>query len=556
MVILMIFLLVSPAFAMHGGGSGGGGGGGGGCGMDCGESPLATFTTNDFSGSGNCAMCHSSLRDASGNDVSIDTHWRSTTMANAAKDPLWQAKIESEINRTPDFQAVIEDKCTRCHMPMARTQALTDGMLVAVLGDGFLNPANPLNAAAMDGVSCSLCHQIQAAGLGSPDTFTGNYVIDTSTSAPDRLIFGKFSNPRQGPMRMHVGYTPVKGTQTTLSGLCGSCHTLFTPIVDAYGNVLGEFPEQMTYLEWEHSEFGDGVGTDATCQECHLPVAVGNVKISNRPKQLSARNPFEQHFLVGGNAFMLNLLKDNLVELGITASAAQLEDTIARVTDQLQAQTAALTVEDASVLDGTLTFTLSVQNLAGHKLPSGIPARRVWLYVSVTDANGTLIFESGKPLSDGRIAGNNADEDRTTFEPHYDVIYTPDQVQIYEPVMVDDAGQVTFTLLRASEYLKDNRLLPGGFDKATASEDIAVQGEAAWDDDFTGGSDQVSYVIDVDGFSAPLVISAQLLYQAVSYPFQADLSVDTTPLVERFAAYYAATDNTGVILAAVEQTPP
>ena len=54
---------------------------------------LTTFETDDFSGSGICAFCHSGLTDEVGNDVSNDAHWRSTMMANASKDPLWQAKI-------------------------------------------------------------------------------------------------------------------------------------------------------------------------------------------------------------------------------------------------------------------------------------------------------------------------------------------------------------------------------------------------------------------------------------------------------------------------------
>ena len=50
-----------------------------------------TFTSYHFSGSGNCSMCHNGLTDAEGKDVSIETAWSSTMMANAAKDPLWPA---------------------------------------------------------------------------------------------------------------------------------------------------------------------------------------------------------------------------------------------------------------------------------------------------------------------------------------------------------------------------------------------------------------------------------------------------------------------------------
>ena len=543
-------LAARPVLAGHGGG----GGGGGGCGMGCGGgASLATFVSNDFSGSGNCAMCHSALRDSTGQDVSLDSQWRSTMMANSGKDPLWQAKIESEVNRNPALKAVIEGKCSRCHTPMARVQAVADGRPVEVLGSGFLSPSHYLHAAALDSISCSLCHQIQAAGLGTPDTFTGNYHIDTSTSAPNRLIYAKFSNPMSGPMRMHVGYTPVQGAHTTSSGLCGSCHTLYTPVVDQAGNVIGEFPEQMTYPEWEHSAYAEG---GQSCQGCHMPLASGGVKISNRPMRLASRSPFEQHYFVGANGFMLNLLKDNLAELGVTASASHLEATLARLNSQLQASTASLSVASAPIQDGALPLTLSVWNLAGHKLPSGIPARRAWIHLTVTDATGAVVFESGKPLTDGRIQGNDADTAPGAYEPHYELIQGADQVQIYEPVMTDANGNLTYTLLRAASYVKDNRLLPVGFDKTTASPEVGVYGAAYSDANFIGGSDQLTYVVDVQGWTAPFTVSAQLLYQAVSYSFASDLLLDQTSLVQRFAGFYAGSDKTPSLLASVQQVVP
>ena len=139
--------------------------------------PLAYFTEPDFVGSSRCAVCHTDLKDSQGNDMSITNHWRSTMMANAAKDPLWQAKVASEVFRNPAIKDVIEKKCVTCHMPMDWTQqnALSKVYQADQGGvfAGFLKDSSQLHAAAMDGVSCSLCHQIEDKNLGEKAGFSG-----------------------------------------------------------------------------------------------------------------------------------------------------------------------------------------------------------------------------------------------------------------------------------------------------------------------------------------------------------------------------------------------
>ncbi len=511
------------------------------------QTTLTTFETDDFSGSGICAFCHSRLTDEAGNDVSNDAQWRSTMMANAAKDPLWQAKISSEVDRNPHVKDIIEEKCSRCHMGMARYQADTDGTPVEVLAPGFLDPAHYLHEAAMDGVSCTLCHQIQPNELGTFKSFTGKYVIDTATFPPDRLIFGPYDQVLQNPMQQSAGFLPTLEGLTrphlTDSAHCGSCHTLYTPALDSNGEYVGEFPEQTTYLEWEHSGFL------RTCQDCHLPDAVGSVVISNRPPRLAARMPFGQHHYVGGNSFMVNLHNANAVNLGLTADAVHFEDTLSRTLVQLEQKTAKLAAQ-ASRTGDALSLTVDVENLVGHKLPSGLPSRRSWLHVVVTDANQNTIFESGKPTGDGRIEGNDAEDPHSLlpYEPHYDNITLPDQVQIYEPIMFNTDGEVTYTLLRAFSYAKDNRLLPAGFEKATAHNDFAVHGDAVSDSNFVGGSDQVVYEINVAGAKGKLTITVELLYQTLSYPFVADLATTGTNLVTRFMDMYNPAENVPIVL--------
>jgi hypothetical protein len=298
---------------------------------------------------------------------------------------------------------------------MARTEAYRNGISTRITDDGFLNPNNALNEAAMDGVSCTVCHQIQDIGLGEARTFSGNYPIDTSSEPPERLIFGPFPDAEQQTMRSVTGYTPVEGRQVTDAGLCATCHTLYTPYVDSEGNVAGEFPEQTPYLEWQLSDYGDGVGEDRPCQGCHMPEAEGGVTISTVPGGLEERSPFFQHHFVGGSVSMLRLFRANVAELGLTASTGQLDATITRTLDQLRKDTATLSIVETALRDNELSAVLKVENKAGHKLPTGYPSRQVWVHFKVTDTRGQIVFESGGIGDDGSISGG--DDNETTRLP-------------------------------------------------------------------------------------------------------------------------------------------
>ncbi|HON67499.1 MAG TPA: PQQ-dependent sugar dehydrogenase [Phycisphaerae bacterium] len=502
-----------------------------------------------FATSAVCAACHTDLTDGAGNDVSIDRHWRSTMMANAARDPYFVAKVSAEVALFPAQQADIEAKCATCHTGMARTQALANGEPVALLGNGMLDPAHPLHELAMDGVSCTLCHQIQNVGLGSAATFSGGYKIDTTTAPPDRLIFGPFFNPQTDLMQAASGFKPARGAHITESSLCASCHTLMTTCLDDQGHPAGEFPEQTPFLEWLHSDFGRGAGP--TCQGCHMPEADGSVVISALPeKGLPAHAPFRQHHFVGGNTFMLQLMRQNAAALGIVASDAELAATFERTLEQLQSRSADVSIAAAVVSEGVLSADVQVVNRAGHKLPTGYPARRAWLHMTVTDATGRVIFESGAADPRGAIIGDDANADPLAFEPHYDTINSADQVQIYQAVMADHRGTVTHSLMRACAYLSDNRLLPAGFDKQSAPAEISVVGPAQADGDFTGGADRVRYEVAVAGATGPFTVRVELLYQSVPPVVIDDLRTIQTPEIARFVAMFDAADPTPVVLAA------
>jgi hypothetical protein len=496
------------------------------------------FTTSHFSGSGNCAMCHDGLTDTSGQNVSIVRDWGTSMMANAAKDPLWRAKVAVELERNSHLSALINDKCSKCHAPMANYEITkVQGGEVTLFGpDGVLNSNHALFDAATNGVSCTLCHQVSDdASLGTIDGFSGHYIINNT-----KTIYGQFSDIFAQPMINSTGYTPAYSAHVSDSALCATCHNLKTPYVDANGNVLtttpeSEFPEQMPYTEWQNSVFDDAGGNPTSCQDCHMPKTLS--KVSNRPRWLGAKDGFAKHHLVGANTVMLTMLKDNAAQLDVTSG--NLDLSIDRARDMLQSA-ATVEIVSAAVSDGVLEARVRVQNNSGHKTPTSYPSRRMWLHFKVVDSNGNIVFESGLVNADGSIAAADNDVDQAVFEPHYDLITSADQVQIYETIMGDSDGNTTYTLLRAAQYLKDNRLTPKGFNKLNVPDDVAVHGQAVNDADFDLGSDEVTYRIPV-AVSGDLAVSVSLNFQVIAHGYLQDLYRDSQlEQVQAFKDMYSA----------------
>jgi hypothetical protein len=251
------------------------------------------------------------------------------------------------------------------------------------------------------------------------------------------------------------------------------------------------------------------------------------------------RPDVSRHGFRGGNFFMLRMLAKYRGELGVEALPSELEAAARTALELLARETAALSLA-ARVERGRLLADVDVRNLAGHKLPTGYPSRRAWLHVVVHDRGGRVVFESGAMTATGAITGNDADDDPERFEPHHDEITRPDQVQVYESVMADPRDRVTTQLLRGVRFIKDNRLLPSGFPKSEAPDDIAVRGDAATDTDFTGGSDRVRYAIDVSRAEGPFRVRAELLFQPIAFRWAKNLAQHQSEETRRFGAWYDA----------------
>ncbi|MEJ2503627.1 MAG: hypothetical protein P8177_10015, partial [Gemmatimonadota bacterium] len=309
-------------------------------------------------------------------------------------------------------------------------------------------------------------------------------------------------------------------------------HTLYTHARNAAGDVIGELPEQVPYLEWLHSDYAE----ERSCQSCHMPPVDGETPISSvLPNPRAGVN---QHVFRGGNFFMPRVFNRFRDELGVTALPLELEAMALRTREHLATRAARVAISDATATEGRLTFVVDVRNLAGHKLPTAYPSRRAWLHVTVVDGEGRTLFESGALREDGSIVGNDNDADARRYEPHHQVIGDAQQVQVYESIMVDGDGGVTTGLINGVRFIKDNRVLPRGFDPSTADEDVAVRGTATADADFSGGGDRVRYEVPVYIAARPLEVRVELLYQPIGFRWARNLGTFESVETDRFVRYY------------------
>jgi hypothetical protein len=490
-----------------------------------------------FHTSDRCVGCHNGMKTSSGADFSIGLEWRSSIMANSARDPYWQASVRRESLDHPESKAKVENDCSNCHMPIVHLSAKAEGKQAEVFSHLPFNADNKKNDEAEDGVSCSVCHQISKTNLGARASFNGEVQIDSPLSKDDRPEYGPFeidAGHKRVMQSSTGGFVPKEAAHIRDSALCGSCHTLYTQAIGKDGKDAGAFPEQMPFLEWQHSDYP----ARSTCQSCHMPEL-------HEPSTITAvfgqpRKGSRRHVFVAANFLMQRMLNNFRGDLAVEALPAELSAAADRTVEFLQSETARVSIRNVGPGSSGLQFEVFVENLSGHKLPTAYPSRRAWLHVVVSDEKGEKIFESGALNKDGSIVGNDNDADPARFEPHYRDITSSEQVEIYEPILEDSEHHVTTGLLSAVGYLKDNRLLPSGFNKDTADRDIAVVGEAAQDPDFNDKGSLVRYSVPISRATGPFHIEAELMYQPIGFRWAHNLKPYDAVEPRRFVGYYDA----------------
>ena len=159
-----------------------------------------------------CMACHNGLTTPAGEDVSIGVSWRASMMAHSSRDPYWQGAVRREAIDHPEHAAAIEDECSICHMPMTTYPARAAGGLGQVfahlpIGSPRLRIRWPPTACPARSATRS-----REERLGSPESFTGGYVLNVAEPGRPQPMFGPFDvdEGRTHVMRSATGLTPTE----------------------------------------------------------------------------------------------------------------------------------------------------------------------------------------------------------------------------------------------------------------------------------------------------------------------------------------------------------
>jgi hypothetical protein len=276
-----------------------------------------------------CATCHSS----------IYPQWAGSNHAGAARNE-WVLDLFSGTG-TPGGGAgyVFRNThdpgetgfCATCHAPMAD---------VFNPGQTMLNEVS--DPAALEGVSCVACHQMDSVNENNLDALhflgksTYRFPADPGFSTGD-YVWGPLDD---------VTFPGMKSSHSTLHGtslVCAACHQYNNPATGA--------PGQNTYREWAASSFAAPGPGQRTCQSCHMPAATDDEPVcifspADRPADQRRRHTF-----IGSTP---DMLQNNL---SLTLGAQE--------------------------IPGRVRVVAQVANFgAGHSFPTGVSIRNAILLVS------------------------------------------------------------------------------------------------------------------------------------------------------------------------------
>jgi len=240
----------------------------------------------------------------------------------------------------------------------------------------FNNDPKLTQAISREGVSCDFCHSIAEVLPGTPE------------GPQFRFEFG---GVKQGPLKNSK--SPIHQTRFNelyrQSLFCKGCHELKSQ---------NGLPMITTWSEWKESPYPD---KGITCQQCHMEKIQGTTVAASVQKK--TRHQISNHDIAAGHSLTK---RRQALEIKITG--------IETLKNRIRVQ-----------VDLTNTG-------AGHKMPTGLPAKKIILEVKVEDADGG----------------------------HRQI-----QQKVYQKMMADGQGRpvtrlVDLMLGKATTVVSDNRIAP------------------------------------------------------------------------------------------------
>jgi hypothetical protein len=476
-------------------------------------------STQQFLTSDSCMGCHSAIYYGNAMvytgklqpdgatplmNVSPFGEWRWSPMGLAGRDPIFYSQLDSELA----YLKTIKDKakgeklarevvntCFRCHGVMGKRQFDLDhggpadfDREIVYLTD-MNDPNFKYGALARDGVSCAACHHTvedkTPPGVAPLTYFLENSITGQFQTGKADEISGPFEDNKivTDPMNNAVGIKPKYDAFFKTSRMCGSCHTINLPVVDA--EPMGHNLEQLTYLEWLNSSYQNEFGKNPkaqTCQDCHMqnkysntagtlnvPLiqqAIATVQDDQYPAvehradgtKVNVRfrdSGFSRHQFQGLNVPLLEMFSQFMKDfkpspeknfpynevLGVRQNDymltvnADLPNAIDAFVQQAQNSTASIEVTPVSANKDKLVANVTVTNKTGHRFPSGVGFRRAFIEFQVIDKRngqivwasgrtnelGVIVDEKGKPLP-SEFFDRYTDKDgksRQHYQPHY-----------------------------------------------------------------------------------------------------------------------------------------
>lgn len=328
----------------------------GGCGEDSSspEPDGPPFKLSDFAAPQTCATCHPNHY----------AEWAGSMHAYSFEDPLFFTFNFAEQEST---NGELGQWCNSCHSPV--------GPLTGTTSDFFDPESMPDVVKA--GIHCDVCHTITES---TPEATEERVQLAIS---PGDTKYGQLPAYDLGP-GVH------KSEQRLFyenSNYCRPCHNV----------VINGLDVEVTYDEWEGSIYASR--GDSHCQDCHMPEYSGQAAVGG-----PERERLHRHWFTG-------------VDVALTDFPDH-EANLQRVDELLKNAVTFLIDAPATVAAGdTALIVASVDNdKTGHAIPSGTSfARQMWIEISVADAAGDTLYQTGHLDANGDLRDATTDPDLVLF---------------------------------------------------------------------------------------------------------------------------------------------